>query len=447
MTRTIVEPERRIPVVAEPDVLVVGGGAAGIAAACAAARGGARTMLVEGYGCLGGTLTLVTLGGFCGTHMVVDDERLARVAGGLYLELEDRLASRDAVLPPRRHGRILGVPYESASLKLVADEMVAAHGARVLLHTSAVATVTDGARVTAVIVENKGGRAAIAPQVVIDASGDADVAARAGADFALGEEGTTQYASTMFRLGGVDTAVAGELTRPQIRELLERAVADGYPLPRTTTGVHMNPLEGVVHLNVTKLANPEGEPFLLVDPEQLSEAERVGRQQVKLYEEVFRRYVPGFARARVIDIGARVGVRETRLVRGDSVLTAAHVRGCAKPEDRIACSSWPLELHGTGRATTWEFLPDGEWYGLPWGCLVVAGFENLLVAGRNLSAEHAAQASARVAGPCVAMGEAAGTAAAMSLSAGGSVRSVAVEALQQNLLRAGAILDPSPERG
>jgi len=447
VTRTIVEPERRTPVIAEPDVLVVGGGAAGIAAACAAARGGARTMLVEAWGCLGGTLTLVTLGGFCGTHMVVDDERLGRVVGGLYLELEDRLEARDALLPPRRHGRILGVPYESASLKLVADEMVAAHGVRVLLHTSAVATVTDGPRVTAVIVENKGGRAAIAPRVVIDASGDADVAARAGADFALGEEGTTQYASTMFRLGGVDTAVAGALTRPQIRELLERAVADGYPLPRTTTGVHVNPLEGVVHLNVTKLANPDGEPFLLVDPEQLSEAERIGRQQVKLYEEVFRRYVPGFGRARVIDIGARVGVRETRLVRGDGVLTEAHVRGCVKPDDRIACSSWPLELHGKGRATTWEFLPDGEWYGLPWGCLVVAGFDNLLVAGRNLSAEHAAQASARVAGPCVAMGEAAGTAAAMSLSAGGAVRSVAVEALQRNLRRAGAVLDPVAEPG
>ncbi|MCL4744314.1 MAG: FAD-dependent oxidoreductase [Burkholderiaceae bacterium] len=442
MTRTIVEPERHVPVLAEPDVLVVGGGAAGIAAACAAARGGARTMLIEAWGCLGGTLTLVTLGGFCGTHMIVDDERLARVVGGLYLELEDRLAARDAVLPPQRHGRILGVPYESASLKLVADEMVAAYGVRVMLHTSAVATVTDGARLTAVIVENKGGRAAIAPRIVIDASGDADVAASAGADFALGDAGTTQYASTMFRMCGVDTAVARALTRPQIRELLERAVADGYALPRTTTGVHMNPLEGVVHLNVTKLANPKGEPFLLVDPEQLSEAERVGRQQVKLYEEVFRRYVPGFARARVMDIGSRVGVRETRLVRGDSVLTEGHVRNCTKSGDRIACSSWPLELHGQGRDTTWEFLPEGEWYGVPWGCLVVAGLDNLLVAGRNLSAEHTAHASVRVAGPCIAMGEAAGTAAAMSLSAGGAVRSVAVAALQQNLRSEGAILDP-----
>lgn len=439
----IVEPARRTPVVAEPDVLVVGGGSAGLAAACAAGRAGARTLLIESAGCLGGTLTLVTLGGFCGTHLVVDDERLARVTGGLYLDLEARLAARDAVLPPRRHGRILGVPYESVTLKQVADELAAAHGVRLLLHTAAVDVVTEGARVTAVIVENKGGRAAIVPRVVIDASGDADVAARAGAGYRLGQEGNTQYASAMFRLGGVDTARAAQLSRQDIRECLERAVAEGYPLPRTTTGVHVNPLEGVVHLNVTKLADAAGEPFLLVDPEQLSEAEQVGRRQVRLYEEVFRRFVPGFERARVIDIGARVGVRETRLVEGDAVLAEAQVRSCAKPDDRVACSAWPLETHGRGPVTAWEFLPDGEWYGVPWGCLVVAKFENLLVAGRNLSAEHAAQASVRVAGPCMAMGEAAGIGAAMSLAAGGAIRSVAVGALQAELRRHGAILEPA----
>lgn len=445
MTRSIIEPERRTAVIAEPDVLVVGGGPAGLAAACAAARHGARTMLIEAYGCLGGTLTLVTLGGFCGTHAVIDDERLARVAGGLYLELEQRLAARDAVLPPRRHGRILGVPYESASLKAVADEMVQAHGVQVLLHTSAVDTVTEGSRVVAVIVENKGGRSAIVPRVVIDASGDADVAARAGAEYALGLAGRTQYASTMFRLGGVDTARAGALSRPQIRAYLEQAVADGYPLPRVTTGVHLNPLDGVVHLNVTKLADPDGKPYLLVDPEQLSEAEQEGRRQVWLYEEVFRKYVPGFERARVIDIGARVGVRETRLVCGERVLAEADVRGCVKADDRIACAAWPLETHGTGLATTWEFLPDGEWYGIPWGCLVVRGFENLLVAGRNLSAEHAAQASVRVAGPCIAMGEAAGTAAAMSLAADAQVRQVELGALQSALRANGALLEPQED--
>ena len=321
--------------------------------------------------------------------------------------------------------------------------MVRAHGVAVMLHTSAAAVQTDGRRVTAVITESKAGRAAIVPRVVIDCSGDGDVAARAGARFTLGDGHETQYGSTMFRLGGVDTARAGELSRPEIRECLERAVADGYPLPRTATGVHLNPIEGVVHLNVTKLGRPDGSPFNLTDPGDLTEAERVGREQVRMYEAVFRQYVPGFAGARVIDIGARVGVRETRLIRGEQTLSQAQVRACEKPADGIACSSWPLENHGRGRGTVWEFLPDGQWYGIPWGCLVVEGFDNLLVAGRNLSAEHAAQASVRVAGPCLAMGEAAGIGAVASLALEGGTRAVDVGALQAHLQREGAILAPA----
>jgi hypothetical protein len=441
--RSVREPARDIPVVAAPEVLVVGGGSAGIAAACAAARAGADTMLIEAYGFLGGTLTLVTLGGFCGIHAVLDEEHLGRVVGGLCLELEARLAASDAILPPKRHGRIVGVPYESVSLKRIADEMVAAHGVRTLLHTSAVDVQVEEGRVAAVIVQNKGGRAAILPRVVIDCSGDGDVAARAGAGFALGDEGETQYGSAMFRLGGVDQARVAALTRADIRGHLERALEDGYPLPRVSTGVHVNPLDGVVHLNVTKLGDKSGAPFNLIDPEDLSEAEREGRRQVRLYEDVFRKYVPGFERARVIDIGARVGVRETRLIQGDAVLTEAHVRECAKPADGIACSSWPLETHGRGPVTNWDFLPDGEYYGIPWGCLVVKGFDNLLVAGRNLSADHGAQASARVAGPCMAMGEAAGTAAAMSLAREARVRDVDVTRLQARLEHHGAILTPA----
>ncbi len=383
------------------------------------------------------------MGGLCGIHAVVDDNRLGRVVGGLCLELEERLARVDALRAPARHGRIVGVPYDSVRLKGVADEMAEAHGVAVMLHTNAVAVAKEGSRVTAVIVENKGGRGAIAARVVVDCSGDGDVAARAGAGFEIGRDGQTQYGSAMFRLGGVDAVRAGQLTRAEIRECLERAVADGYALPRTATGVHLNPIEGVAHLNVTKLGRPDGSPFDLVDPGDLADAEREGRRQVRLYEEVFRKYVPGFANARVVDIGARVGVRETRLVRGDAVLAEAQVRGCAKPADRIACSSWPMEEHGRGRATAWEFLPDGEWYGIPWGCLVVKGLDNLLVAGRNLSAEHAAQASVRVAGPCLALGEAAGTGAAMALAHGGDVRAVAAAGIQAALEGNGAILTPN----
>lgn len=437
------EPARDVPVIAEPEVLVVGGGPAGLAAACAASRAGARVLLMEAYGCLGGTLTLTTLGGFCGTHAVLDDERLGRVIGGLYLELEDRLVKAEAMLPPKRHGRIVGVPYDSVRLKTAADHMAAAHGVQLMFHTLAVDAIVDEGRVQAVIVENKDGRRAIVPRIVIDCSGDGDVAARAGANYTVGDNGETQYGSAMFRLGGVDPARVAQLSRPQIREHLERAMADGHALPRTTTGVHVNPIEGVVHLNVTKLGDQDGAPFNLADARDLTAAELEGRRQVALYEKVFREYVPGFERARVIDIGTRVGVRETRLIEGMAVLTEPDVRSFKKSADRVACSSWPLEAHGRGPATQWDFLPDGEWYGIPWGCLVVKGFSNLLVAGRNLSATHGAQASARVAGPCMAMGEAAGMGAATALAKGDDTLAVGIPELQSRLKAAGAILTPS----
>lgn len=440
--KTYREPARDLPVISEPDVLVVGGGPAGLAAAFAAARSGAKTLLIERYGFLGGTLTAVTLGGFCGAYAIVDEERLARVVGGVYLELEERLAARNAISAPKRHGKILGVPYESVALKMVADELLAAHGVEVLLHTFAVDVLSESGQIEAVVVQNKAGRGVILARQVIDCSGDGDVAARAGATYEVGNDGETQFGSTMFRLGGVDTAVVERLSRQDIRDCLEKAVSDGYPLPRTATGVHINPLPGVVHLNVTKLGDANGKPFCLIDPVQLTQAEQEGRRQVALYEKVFRDYVPGFQSARVIDIGANVGIRETRLIHGESVLTETDVRGCRKASDRIACSSWPLENHAAGRGTVWEFLPDAEWYGIPWGCLIVKGVKNLLVAGRNLSATHEAQASVRVAGPCLAMGEAAGVAVSLALQKGLSLREVPVLELQSELERQGAILTP-----
>jgi hypothetical protein len=439
----IVEPQKRIPVIDEPDVLVVGGGAAGIAAACASARAGARTLLVERFGFLGGTLTAVTLGGLCGIHAVIDDARIGRVVGGLCLDLEDRLRHCDAILAPKRHGRIVGVPYDCEALKRVTDEIIRAAGVRTLLHGQSVGAQVEAGRITSVFLETREGRVAVRPQMVIDCSGDGDLAAAAGAQFRLGENGRTQYGSTMFRLGNVDTQVAGALSRADIRDCLERAVSDGYELPRTATGVHVSPVPGVVHLNVTRLQKADGEPFDFTRSLDIDAAEVEGRRQVFLYETVFRRYVPGFERARVIDIGALVGIRETRLIEGLETLTEAAVRQCEKPSDRIACTAWPLEHHGAGRGTQWEFLPDGDWYGIAYGCLVVKGFDNLFVAGRNLSATHIAQASARVAGPCFAMGEAAGSAAAMACAAGRVAAAVDVPQLQAALERNGAILNPA----
>ena len=438
----IQEVPRRTPVISEPDVLVVGGGIAGIAAACAASRAGAKTLLIERYGFLGGMFTATTLGSFAGTHMIIDEQRLARVVGGLFLELEERLKKKDAIFEQIRHGKILGAPFDTTAFKVVVDDMVAAHKTDVIHHMYAVGVQKDGRRVTAVIVESKAGRAAIVPRVVIDSTGDGDIAAGAGAEFEVSDGQSRQYGSTMFRFANVQSGRVRQQTREEIRDCLEKAVADGYPLPRTTIGVHINPIDGIAHLNVTKLGDRNGKPFDLLDPVQLTAAEQAGRRQVMLYEEVFRKYVPGFEKARVVEIGAQLGCRESRRVVGEKTLTEPDVRGFVKPYDRIACVAHALEKHGTGRGTIWDFLPDGEWYGIPYGCCVVKGFDNLLVAGRNLSATQMAHASARIGGACLAMGEATGTAAAMSLAQNAVPREVPIERLQSELLRHGTILKP-----
>ena len=445
MNAFIEEDARRVPVARTPDVLVVGGGAAGLAAALAAARAGASTLLLERYGFLGGTLSAVTLGTLCGAYLVAGDEH-ATIVGGLYADLVARHTARGAALPPRRWLKNVSIPYDPTALRHEADRMAQSGGVELLLHTLVVDARVQGGRVTAVIIENKAGRSAIVPRIVIDASGDGDVAARAGAAFTVGEDGATQFASTMLRFGGVDVARFLELPRAGRLERLERAAADGYALPRTSAGLQVHPNDGVVHANVTRIRQPDGSSYDLLDPWALTAAEIEGRRQAYLYEEVLQRYMPGFERARIVDMGAHLGVRETRLVEGDYRLTEADVRGCAKPADTIACCAWPMEMHGADRGTVWDWLPEGDWFGIPYRALTVKGFDNLLVAGRNLSATHAAQSSARVAATCMAMGEAAGTAAALALSTDADIRRVGIGPLRNNLSAHGCLLVPGPLR-
>lgn len=435
----VLEVKQDVPVIAEPDVLVAGGGAAGIAAACAAARSGASVMLVERWGFLGGTLTAVTLGGFCGAWTVTPDT-LTPVIGGIYTEFTDRLKAIDGVTAPRRWSQVASLPYDPSCAKLVADEMTGADGVQVLFHTWMSDVVVNDSRVEAVIIENKGGRAAIRPGMVIDCTGDGDVAARAGAPFELGDQGITQFGSSMFRMAGVDVERFEQLSRDEISGILEEVSRLGPTLPRTMVAVYPHPVHGVVHLNATRLADPDGNPFDYTDPQQLSEAEREGRRQAFMYETVFRRNVPGFEKARIVDIGPQVGIRETRLIRGDHVLSADEVMNCVKHEDAIACNAWPIEIHETGLRTVWRFLPPGDYCTVPYRCLLPQGLSNVLIAGRCISTSHEAQASIRVSAPAFALGEAAGHAAALALANGLDTRQVPYQRLRQQLLSAGAVL-------
>lgn len=431
---SIVEPARHTPVLARPQVLVVGGGIAGLAAAAAAAREGAETLLVEKLGFLGGTVSAVTLGGLCGAFRHVGPEQELRpVVGGLWNELRDRLLARDALGPPRKSVLVRGVhglPYDPERFKIVADEMLAARGVRVLTGASVVGAAREGARVKAVFVETAGGRHAIVPEQIVDASGDADIVARAGGAFQVSPQ--VQAPSAMVRMAPVDRATFSTVSRSAVNEALEGAVEAGFELPRTMVAVFPYLADHEVHVNATRVLKPDHTPFDTSDPWERAAAEAEGRRQAFLYEAAMRASLPGFDRARVAGIGPVLGVRESRLIIGQAVLREADVMAGVAPADGIACCAWPIEDHAPGRTTLWRPLPDGAWYGIPFGSLIPVGFENLLVAGRCLSAEHSAQASARISLACLAMGEAAGMAAAMGMPQ--------VAALQARLRGEGAIL-------
>jgi 2-polyprenyl-6-methoxyphenol hydroxylase-like FAD-dependent oxidoreductase len=435
------EPARRLPVLATPEVLVVGGGAAGVGAASAAARAGAETLLIERMGFLGGTLTAVTLGGLCGAFRHVGPEQELRpVIGGLWDELRDRLHAADALGAPRRSAMVRGVhgiPYDPERLKRVLDEMLAAHGARVLTGCAVSSVAAEDGRITAVVVETAAGRAAILPRMVVDASGDAEVVARAGGAFAVAPGEVLQSPSAMFSMAPVDMPAFAAVPRPEVNRLLE---ASGLPLPRTMIAAFPYLAPGQVHLNATRIRRPDGTAFDTADPWDRAAAEAEGRRQTALYEAALRQALPGFAEARVVASGAVLGVRESRRIAGEATLTEADVMSGAAADERIACCAWPIEDHAPGRSTVWRPLPDGAWYGIPYGALLPVGFANLLAAGRCLSADHAAQASARISLACLAMGEAAGIAAALGRAARARPD---VARVQASLRREGAILDPA----
>jgi len=314
----------------------------------AAARSGASTLLVERQGFLGGTLTAVTLGTLCGGYVVQGNEH-RQIVGGIYANLVDRLSQRNAALPPRRWLNNVSVPYDPSALRIEADRMTESAGVRLLLHTLVVGTQLDESRIKAVLVEHKGGRGAIIPGVVVDASGDGDVAAQSGVNFTIGDSGHTQFPSTMLSFGGVNTNRFLEISREERLDRLAQAAADGYPLPRTSAGLQVHPGEGIVHANVTRIRNPDGSSPDMLDPEVLTFAEVEGRRQALVYEEVLQRYMPGFENARIVAMGAQIGVRETRLIECDHRLNEQEVRQGRKPADTIALCGWPMETHGSDR--------------------------------------------------------------------------------------------------
>jgi hypothetical protein len=438
MTSFIMEPERRTPEIAKTDVLVVGGGPAGFAAAIAAQREGVHTMLIDRNAFLGGTLTGTTLGTIGGLFTVTETE-ITTIVRGIADELLGRLSANGYVTEPRRFFKTASVAFNYTGLKFVMDDMISAAGVGVLLDVLVVSTIVEADRVRGVIIEGKGGRGFVSAQVVIDATGDGDIAAQAGLPMAFDIE-ELQFPSAMFRMQNVDNNLAKCVTREILSAHLKKADASGdHHITRFSGNFQLPPPTGTAHCNVTKIAI-KGRPVNPLDPFELTQGEFDGRQQIREYERFFRKYVPGFAGAYVGDIGVRLGIRESRRLLGAYVLKAEDVMGCKRFPDAIACGAWPFEIHCKGKDTTWIWVEPGNYYHIPYRSLINSRSPNLIVAGRCISTTHEAQASTRISGACLATGEAAGVAASMAVRDGCPVAKVDINALRDTLRKHGAYL-------
>lgn len=432
----------RIAIAAEVDVLVIGAGSAGCCAAIAARMSGCgRVMLVERAGFPGGISTQA-LDTFYGFFTPGDTPR--KVSGGIGDRVVDALDDAAAVfLRPNTYGAGTGVNYHPERLKRVWDILLSDAGVDVLLHTQLIDVETDGGMPVSVVVSGKNGLSRIKSRVFIDASGDADFCHLAGLPFeTAGESEPVQTMTTTFRMANVDLAIYQKSGgKRMLMERMAAAVDNGsHDLPRKAGSIHAMNIGGCISTVAVRVAG-----FSALDAAELTRAEQEGRRQAFVFEEFLRDSVPGFARSNIIGLSSGIGVRESRRVYGLYRLTREDCLGRASFDDKVLLCGAPIEDHRQStdddEETHWVYVPDGGVYEVPYRTLVPLNSGNVLVCGRCFSATHDAHASCRSMAQTMAMGHAAGAAAAISIQQGTALPDVPVSMLQAELRRQGAVLE------
>lgn len=409
-----------LPVLDEVDVVVVGGGAAGVAAATVVAEAGKSVVLVEKYGFCGGAAVAGLSGTICGLYMGEETpSQPEQLVYGFTERFRSALTQRGGLTAPQLYGKTWSSAHDPLMWRETADALLEEAGVRILFHTSVIAPIMEGANIRGVVVESNAGRSRLFAQRVIDASGDAAVVARSGFGTFFGDDGTIQNPTMFFRLGNVDTNTfidfygSDTICRPEVSEALAEEAAAGADLPRKKIWIFKSTRPNELLVNATRLTGRDGRMLNVIDPVDFTEAEIYGRQQVREYARFIAKRIPGCAESYVVDTGVEAGIRQTRSIRGVTMLRNSDVVECRKRPDGIVRSAWPIELH-SGQKPKLHWLKN-DYYEVPYTTLVPAHGENIIVAGRCLSAEHEALASARVTAQCFEYGQAAAVATVRSL--------------------------------
>ena len=428
-----------LPVGREVDVLVVGGGPAGVGAALAAARLGAKTLIIEQFNCLGG---VATAGGHGHISKYDENGTGRRIVGGMADEIATRVVEGGFGMRTSH-----GIWFEVEGLKLLLEQMAEEAGVQFLYHTFFCDTVMNNGAAVGAVVQNKDGRQIILAKRIIDCTGDGDTAFLAGCAHEVGRvsDGKCQPVTLMFTIGGVDwEKTRAWRTSYRMTEVWEEAQRKGdmRPFQKTIMGWWWTPTRpDQVGVNFTHVLNIDS-----TKAEDLTQATVEARKQAYETIEVYRRYVPGMEQCYMISTPNTIGIRESRRIMGEYVLTEDDVKAQREFADNICYGSFFVDIHcidGPGMdPTVWD-PPRGFKYHIPYRILVPRDVENLLVAGRCASCTHLALGSLRVMAPCIGMGEAAGTAAALSLKADIAPRQIDIGVLQGQLRRQRCILSES----
>ena len=411
------------------DVLVAGGGFAGTAAAISAARGGKRVMLFDKFNAPGGAAGVNLVTPFM-PYWTLNKETKKReyLTGGIFSEIVAKLRELGAIDGDDR--------FSDEYLKLVLNRMVKEAGVKVLYHAYLKSVEKEGRRIESVTVSALGQDIKIAADTFIDATGDGVLSYLAGCSFMLGRNGDNlcQPMTLCFRAANVDVGrFYAEM--PEMQKLYKEKQESGeIKNPRENILTFVVPAKGIIHFNTTRVVklNP-------TDPFDVTEAEFSAREQVFELFDLLKANFSSMKNADLIATAAEIGVRESRMIKGEYILTANDLKECTKFPDSVARGNYDIDIHNPeGTGTSHYYFAPGEYYTVPYRALTAKDMDNLLVAGRCISADHEAQASIRIMPICASTGEAAGTAA--FLAPGGRVKEVDISALREKLKAAGAII-------